>query len=64
MNLIKFPLLITGLTGTVALGTVLGTSNIDPTNKFSWSENIGWMNWRDANGAADGSAAATLCGGL
>lgn len=29
-------------------------SNIDPTDKFSWSENVGWMNWRDANGGADG----------
>ena len=25
-----------------------GSSNIDPTNKWSWSENIGHMNWRDA----------------
>ena len=23
-------------------------SNVDSTNKYSWSENCGWMNWRDA----------------
>ena len=27
-------------------------SNIDATNKFSWGENIGWMNWRDAGNPA------------
>jgi hypothetical protein len=30
------------------------TSNIDPTAKFSWQENCGWMNWRDAGGGAQG----------
>jgi hypothetical protein len=29
-------------------------SNIDPAHKFSWSENCGWLNWRDANGGAQG----------
>jgi len=31
-------------------------SNIDNSvpNKFSWGENVGWMNWRDANGATHG----------
>ena len=24
------------------------TSNIDPAHKFSWGENIGWMNWQAA----------------
>jgi len=28
------------------------SSNIDATNKFSWGENIGWMNWRDAGNPA------------
>jgi hypothetical protein len=27
-------------------------STIDATNKFSWGENIGWMNWRDAGNPA------------
>lgn len=29
-------------------------SNIDSVNKFAWSENCGWTNWRDANMTADG----------
>src|SRR5262245_53021524 len=29
-------------------------SDIDPVNKMSWQENCGWMNWRDANSAAQG----------
>src|SRR5215470_205435 len=37
-------------------GTLLAVSNIDSSvpNKFAWCENVGWTNWRDANGAADG----------
>ena len=27
-------------------------SNISATNKFSWGENTGWMNWRDAGSPA------------
>jgi len=49
---ISFGVLVLGglLSGTQALSQ----SNIHPTNKFSWGENIGWTNWRDANGGADG----------
>jgi hypothetical protein len=32
----------------------LAQSDISNTNKFSWQENCGWMNWRDANGSAQG----------
>jgi hypothetical protein len=32
----------------------LGITNIDPVQKLSWGENIGWLNWRDANGGLDG----------
>jgi hypothetical protein len=28
------------------------TSSINATSKFSWSENCGWMNWRDAGNPA------------
>jgi hypothetical protein len=38
----------------VGASLFLVPSNIDPTNKFSWSENAGWMNWADANSGADG----------
>jgi hypothetical protein len=31
-----------------------GLSNIDPIDKFVWAENIGWLNFHDANGTADG----------
>ncbi|MBK7406167.1 MAG: hypothetical protein IPJ41_16565 [Phycisphaerales bacterium] len=27
-------------------------SNISPTNKWSWGENLGWMNWHDAGSPA------------
>ncbi len=33
---------------------VLAQSDIDAVNKFAWEENCGWMNWRDANSAAQG----------
>lgn len=32
----------------------LAQTNIDESNKYSWSENCGYMNWRDANGGAQG----------
>jgi hypothetical protein len=32
----------------------LASSNIAPAQKFAWTENAGWTNWRDANGTAEG----------
>ena len=29
-------------------------SNIDPSHKFAWGENVGWLNWRDANDGRSG----------
>jgi hypothetical protein len=48
------PAAILVLGGLVTL--VAAQSNIDNTvpNKFAWSENIGWTNWRDANSASQG----------
>jgi hypothetical protein len=37
----------------------LAQSNVDPSQKWSWSENTGWMNWRDAGNPA-GSQGASL----
>ncbi len=38
-----------------ALGApVLGQSNVDPVRKFAWGENIGFVNFRDANAASQG----------
>src|SRR5262249_43481925 len=35
---------------------LVAQSNIDNTvpDKFAWSENVGWTNWRDAGGATQG----------
>ncbi|MBI4578820.1 MAG: hypothetical protein HY718_03905 [Planctomycetes bacterium] len=30
------------------------TSNIDPVHPHAWSENAGWLSWRDANGGVQG----------
>jgi hypothetical protein len=32
----------------------LAQSNIDPVLKYAWGENIGWTNWRDAEGGGRG----------
>lgn len=42
--------LIVGLWNTLAIAQ----SNIDDGHKYAWCENVGWMNWRDANAANDG----------
>lgn len=35
--------------------TALGLdSNVARSHKYSWGENIGWVNWRDADGASSG----------
>src|SRR5262245_34689944 len=36
------------LLGLVCAGAVVGQEEIDPAHQYSWGENIGWMNWRDA----------------
>lgn len=35
--------------------SVWAQSNVDLDNKFSWSENCGWMNWRDADATNRGA---------
>lgn len=32
----------------------LAQTNVNPAQKFTWSENTGWLNWRDANADAQG----------
>ncbi len=50
---------------TTLLGLTLAASagaqptNVSATNKWSWGENIGWMNWRDA-GDPDGAHGARI----
>jgi len=47
------------LTLTVCLPALAQPTNISPSNKWSWSENCGWMNWRDA-GTPVGSEGARI----
>ncbi len=36
-------------------------TNIDPTNKYSWGANVGWMNW--APDSVNGAVMAAFCSG-
>jgi len=47
-------LLLVVVATTAAIGAFLDSSNVDPDHKFSWSENTGWWNWRDADGTGQG----------
>lgn len=38
----------------VTAGAACAQSNIDESLKYAWQENIGWMNWRDADGGDAG----------
>jgi hypothetical protein len=49
--------LTTILASTSLLGCALvasADSNVTSGMEFAWGENIGWLNWRDANGSVDG----------
>src|ERR1044071_5050379 len=43
------------LTIAAAPAGVLGQTSIDPSHKFCWQENGGWVNWYDAEGGASGA---------
>ncbi len=43
-----------GALGLTAIST-MAQSNVSPVNKYSWNENCGWMNWRDANSDLQGA---------
>ncbi len=45
----------------IASGLALGMSNVSTTDKWSWGENIGFMNWRDA-GTPIGNQGASFDG--
>ncbi len=40
----------------LASSVSLAQSNVEAAHKYTWSENIGFMNWRDANSANSGVA--------
>lgn len=51
-NKITLVIAATGLLGGALVATA--DSNVTTGMEFAWGENIGWLNWRDANGAVDG----------
>ncbi|MDX2146813.1 MAG: hypothetical protein SFZ23_04765 [Planctomycetota bacterium] len=54
--------IMTSVAALVAItGVAAAQTNVTATNKFSWAENVGWMNWRDA-GAPVGAQGALLQG--
>lgn len=40
----------------LAMTSALGQSNVSPTNKYCWGENLGWINWSDANSRLQGAS--------
>lgn len=57
----RVPLLLLPMLGRA----VMAQSNIDPAHKFTWGENLGWINWRDANSATQGAhVGATFLSGF
>ncbi len=40
------------IVGVVAGTALIGSTNIDPTDKYGWGENTGWLNCRASNGGA------------
>jgi len=61
MNLHTFRHATSLLLVTFAAAHSHAQTNIDPANKFSWSENCGWMNWADA-GSPIGTQGAVIAG--
>jgi hypothetical protein len=49
---LQLSLAVVGLAG----GLAVAQSNIDNSvpDKYAWGENVGWTNWRDANGGTQG----------
>mgnify|MGYP005837764001 CR=1 FL=1 len=49
---------------TLASNLAPGFSNISPTHKYAWCENLGWTNWLDAGNGGEGvRAGATFLSG-
>lgn len=36
------------------VGFAIADSNVDSVNKYAWGENVGFLNWRDADGGMQG----------
>lgn len=51
----RCPLVVPALLAVGAAAVpAMAQSNVDPAHKYAWSENLGWTNWADANGGAQG----------
>jgi len=46
--------LAAGVIGALLAPALLADSNVAIPRQWAWGENIGWTNWRDANGAMQG----------
>ncbi len=44
----RYTILTTAASIGLLASNALAQSNIDPTNKHAWGENVGWTNWRGA----------------
>lgn len=42
------------LVGLAAAAPIVADSNIADSQKFAWGENVGWLNWADANARTQG----------
>lgn len=52
MNLVN--VIAVAATASTLSPAVAQLTDIDSVHKFSWAENTGWMNWRDANASLNG----------
>ena len=55
---IQIRIAVLALVGFIPAGLAARASaqtNVDPTDKYAWGENIGWTNWHDANGGTQGA---------
>jgi hypothetical protein len=49
----RIPVRALGLAAALTIvSPALAQTNVDSVNKYSWSENCGWMNWREAGSPA------------
>jgi len=53
MNKTKKTIIFLTILSFLALPVILMADNIDSTYKYSWGENIGWMNWKPSYGGTD-----------
>ena len=52
-------LILCGMGALACTAAAQAQSNVDPVNKFAWSENCGWTNWRDS-GSPLGSSGVVI----